>query len=65
MNGTENLAKQAEKAFSKRNMKQLYNPAKKLAGKYKQANKPVKDNATLTTAHGQKTKNGQNIFYNY
>ena len=61
MNCTENLAKQAEKAASKRNMKQLYNPAKKLARKNEQANKPVKDNsgATFTTAHEQMKKMGR------
>ena len=39
----ENLAAEAEEAAAKGNMKKLYDTARKLAGKYKQVNRPIKD----------------------
>ena len=39
----EQLAKEAEEAAGSRNMKQLYDTTKKLSGKYRQADRPVKD----------------------
>lgn len=38
---TEDLAKQAQEAAAQRNMRELYETTKKLAGKYKQSSRPV------------------------
>jgi hypothetical protein len=40
-NHIDDLAKIAEKAAARRNMRELYDNTKKLAGKYQQTNKPV------------------------
>ena len=42
-NFTEDLAKEAEDASAQGNMKQLYEITRKLAGKYKRTDRPVKD----------------------
>nr|KAG5693770.1 hypothetical protein BaRGS_032454 [Batillaria attramentaria] len=39
----DNLANQAEEAAGKGNLKDLYQVTKKLAGKFQQTDKPVKD----------------------
>ena len=51
----DNLAKQAEEAAGQGNLKHLYMITKKLAGKFNQTDKPVKDKEgnSLTTAEGQ------------
>lgn len=41
----DNLAKEAEDAAAKRNMKALYDTTKKLAGKHHRADKPIRDKA--------------------
>ena len=40
---TEDLAKQTQEAAMQRNMRELYDTTKKLAGKYKQSSRPVRD----------------------
>ncbi len=51
----DNLAKQAKEAAGQGNLKDLYMTTKKLAGKFNQTDKPVKDKEgnSLTTAEGQ------------
>ena len=47
----EGLAKEAERAAASRNMKQLYDTTKKLAGKFTKSERPTRDkNATVLTA---------------
>ena len=50
----DNLARQAEEAAGQRNLKELYSVTRKLAGKFQQTNKPVKDKSgkSLTTTEG-------------
>ena len=43
VNFIDSLAKGAEEAAARRNMKQLYDTTRKLAGKFKQAERPIKD----------------------
>ena len=45
----EGLAEEAERAADSRNMKQLYDTTKKLAGKFKKSEHPVRDNGTVLT----------------
>ncbi|KAJ8367756.1 hypothetical protein SKAU_G00077840 [Synaphobranchus kaupii] len=51
----ERLAQEAEEAAAQRNMKELYAITKKLAGKYTQSNKPIRDKngQTLSTLEEQ------------
>ena len=44
VNFIDSLAKDAEDAAARGNMKQLYDTTRKLAGKFKQAERPIKDN---------------------
>ena len=44
VNFIDSLAKEAEDAAARGNMKQLYDTTRKLAGKFKQAERPIKDN---------------------
>ena len=39
----EGLAQEAEKAAASRNMKQLYDTTRKLAGKFKKSERPIRD----------------------
>ena len=49
-NFVEGLAEEAERAAASRNMKQLYDTTKKLAGKFKKAERPIRDkNGTVLT----------------
>ena len=46
----EGLAEEAERAAASRNMKQLYDTTKKLAGKFKKSKRPIRDkNGTVLT----------------
>ena len=46
----EGLAEEAERAAASRNMKQLYDTTKKLAGKFKKSERPIRDkNGTVLT----------------
>ena len=46
----EGLAEEAERAAARRNMKQLYDTTKKLAGKFKKSERPIRDkNGTVLT----------------
>ena len=40
---TENLAREAQEAAYQRNMKELYSITRKLSGRYKHADKVIKD----------------------
>ena len=46
----EGLAEEAERAAASRNMKQLYDTTKKLVGKFKKSDRPIRDkNGTVLT----------------
>ena len=50
----EGLAEEAEKAAASRNTKQLYDTTKKLAGKFKKSERPIRDkNGTVLTGVDQ------------
>ena len=50
----EGLAEEAERAAASRNMKQLYDTTKKLAGKFKKSERPIRDkNGTVLTVDKQ------------
>ena len=59
----ENLAQQAEKAAGQGNLKDLYMITKKLAGRFQQTDKPVKDKEgnKLTTTEDQRRRWGEHF----
>ena len=54
VNFIDSLAKEAEDAAARGNMKQLYDTTRKLAGKFKQAERHIKDkNGVILTSEDQ------------
>ncbi|KAK2183036.1 hypothetical protein NP493_326g00029 [Ridgeia piscesae] len=62
-NFIEDLAKEAEDASAQGNMKQLYEITRKLAGKYKRTDRPIKDkNGNILTSHEDQLKRWREHF---
>ena len=62
-NFIDSLAREAEDAAAHGNMKQLYETTRKLAGKYKQADRPIKDKKSdVVTSDGDQLKRWRERF---
>ena len=59
----EEVAQEAETAGASRNMKQLYDTTKKLAGKFKKSERPIRDkNGTVLTGVDKQLNRGSEHF---